>query len=104
MTIPPLSVDKKDARTLAISWSDGQSGDVDVVHMRRSCVCAHCVDEFTRKPILKPSDVSESVRPIKVRNLGRYALTVDWSDGHSSSIYAWDLLRELGGLSRSDEN
>jgi DUF971 family protein len=103
MTILPKTVEKKDPRTLAIAWSDGQNGNVDVIQMRRSCVCAHCVDEFTREPILRPEEVSDSVRPTKVRNLGRYALTVDWSDGHSS-IFAWDLLRELSGLSRSDDN
>lgn len=97
MTILPRAVEKKGPRTLGIVWSDGEESQLDVVGLRRACVCAHCVDELTREAILKPEDVPESVRPLKVRNLGRYALIVDWSDGHSSSIYSWDLLRELDG-------
>ena len=28
--------------------------------------------------------------------VGTYALTVGWSDGHNTGIYAWDVLRRLG--------
>jgi ATP-binding protein involved in chromosome partitioning len=103
MKFLPRSVVKKNARNLEIQWSDGEASTLDVVQLRRACVCAHCVDELTREAILKPEEVAETVRPVKVRNLGRYALVVDWTDGHSSSIYSWDLLRELGGLAISGE-
>jgi ATP-binding protein involved in chromosome partitioning len=98
MNAQPQSIEKKDARTLNIVWSDGQATPYDVVALRRACVCAHCVDEMTRAQILKPEQVSESVRPVKVRNLGRYALVVDWTDGHSSSIYSWPYLRKIAQL------
>jgi DUF971 family protein len=29
--------------------------------------------------------------------MGNYAVAVQWSDGHSSSIYPYDLLIELAG-------
>ncbi len=91
----PVSVEKAGPRTLRVAWSDGLKSDIDVVELRRRCPCAHCVDEFTRRPLLKPEDVSDTVRPVRVRSLGRYALSVDFSDGHSSSIFSWDLLRGL---------
>jgi DUF971 family protein len=94
-SVIPTKIDKHNDATLAIEWSDGKQTEHNVVELRRSCLCAHCVDELTREQLLKPEDVSETVRPIKVRSLGRYALTISWTDGHGSSIYSWDKLREL---------
>ena len=91
----PSAVEKAGPRTLRVVWSDGLKSDVDVVELRRRCPCAHCVDEFTRQPLLKPEDVSDTVRPVRVRSLGRYALSVDFTDGHSSSIFSWELLRGM---------
>ena len=91
----PLSVVKQDDRHLAVEWSDGVRKAYDVVKLRRSCVCAHCVDEITRAQILRPADVSETVRPLRVQSVGRYAISVEWSDGHRSSIYSWPYLRSL---------
>lgn len=93
----PTSVEKGTERNLSITWSDGEKADLDVVELRRACVCAHCVDEHTRQQILKPEDVAETVRPVRVRNLGRYALMIDWTDGHSSSIYSWASLSRMSG-------
>lgn len=91
----PSSIVKKGPRTLAVEWVGGETHLLDVVALRRACVCAQCVDEFTRQPILKPEDVPETTRPVKVKNLGRYALVVDWNDGHNS-IFSWEYLYDLG--------
>jgi ATP-binding protein involved in chromosome partitioning len=93
--INPINITKADETTLTIAWSDDLVTNHNVVELRRACLCAHCVDEMTREQILKPEDVSETVRPIKVKTLGRYALTISWTDGHGASIYSWDKLREL---------
>jgi ATP-binding protein involved in chromosome partitioning len=94
-SILPKEINKENETTLAIGWSDDKVTRHNVVELRRACLCAHCVDEMTREQILKPEDVSETVRPVKVKNLGRYALTISWTDGHGASIYSWDKLREL---------
>jgi len=96
----PKAVEKGSEKKLSITWSDGVKQDIDVVALRRACVCAHCVDEITRQQILKPGDVAETVRPIRVRNLGRYALVIDWTDGHASSIYSWNLLAGMSTKSK----
>jgi DUF971 family protein len=80
---------------LEITWSDGHRSLYPVVHLRRNCRCAACVDERSGRQILDPRNVSERVRPIEINPVGRYALNFIWSDGHSSGIYTYEHLRAL---------
>ncbi len=91
----PTLVEKHDDLHLKIEWSDKSTSTLNVLMLRKSCQCALCVDEMTRAPLIKPGDIDESVRPVKVQSLGRYALSILWSDGHSSSIYSWAYLKTL---------
>lgn len=84
-----------DSRTLAILWTDNRDCRYDVVDLRRRCPCAACIDEWTKKPILNPEDVSEDVRPVNIHSIGRYAIGISFSDGHSSGIYSFRYLRHL---------
>jgi DUF971 family protein len=66
--------------------------------LRRACRCAACVEELTGIQILRPSDVSEAIKPLKMFSTGNYAHSIDWSDGHRS-LYPY---RQLKGLLQSD--
>ena len=37
----------------------------------------------------------QDVHPLKITLVGRYAMTIRWSDGHHTGIYAFDFLRTL---------
>ncbi len=87
---------QQDPRTLAIVWTDNKKSLYDTVELRRQCRCAHCIDEVTKEPKLNPDDVPESVRPVKIESVGRYALTISFTDGHKTGIYTFDWLRQLG--------
>ena len=87
-----------DERTLGITWTDDQESKFDVVELRRKCPCASCVDEQTGKRILKPEMVKETVRPEQIRSVGRYALNIVFTDGHSTGIYTFKMLRKMSGL------
>ena len=78
---------------LEISWSDGQESRYPVRQLRLACSCAHCVDEWTGEGRLEPASVPEDVRPLKIQPVGRYAIQIDWSDGHSTGIYSFRQLR-----------
>jgi ATP-binding protein involved in chromosome partitioning len=90
-------------RQLGITWTDGRSDRFDVVALRRACPCAVCIDEMTRKQLLKPEDVAETVRPRKITSVGSYALKVDFSDGHSTGIYTFKMLRDLADAASDGE-
>ena len=82
-------------RELEIEWADGARSRFDVRTLRLACGCAHCVDEWTGAERLDPATVPEDVHPVKVETVGRYAIQIEWSDGHASGIYPFARLREL---------
>lgn len=86
------SIGQVDDRTLGITWTDGKQSTYDVVQLRRRCPCATCIDEWTHEPIIRPEQIAESVRPLKVESVGQYALNIHFSDGHKTGIYTFSFL------------
>lgn len=91
----PASIRQHGPRELAIRWGDEVECIYDVRDLRLACGCAHCVDEWTGEERLDPASVPEDVKPVRLAPVGRYALQIDWSDGHTTGIYTFDRLREL---------
>ena len=89
------AIGQVDDRTIGITWTDGKQSTYDVVQLRRRCPCATCIDEWTHEPLLKPEQIPESVRPVKVESVGQYALTIQFSDGHKTGIYTFSSLRKM---------
>lgn len=63
--------------------------------LRLRCGCAKCVDEFTGKKLLKDSDVPMDVVPTNIDYEGNYGISVQWSDGHGTSVYPYDKMEKL---------
>ncbi len=95
--VTPKSIRQANARELAITWADGHESVYDVRELRLACACATCVDEWSGEERLDPTSVPEEVHPLRIRPVGRYAIQIDWSDGHTTGIYPFARLRELGG-------
>ena len=91
----PTKIAQHGARELAIEWLDGVSSLYDVRELRLACGCASCLDEWTGENRLDPESVPEDVRPLRIEPVGRYAIQIEWSDGHSSGIYPFRRLRQL---------
>ena len=87
---------RRNARTLSVLWEDGARQDFDVRDLRLACRCALCVEEMSGRPLLDPKSVRADVTPRALSSVGNYAITINWSDGHSSGIYSFDRLRALG--------
>jgi DUF971 family protein len=91
----PTQIQQEGADRLAISWSDGANSVYAVRGLRLACQCAHCVDEWTGEHRLEAASVPDDVRPLQIRPVGRYAISIEWSDGHDTGIYSFRQLREL---------
>ena len=50
------------------------------------------------RPLLDPKTVRHDVAPRTISSVGNYAITLNWNDGHSTGIYSFTALRELGEL------
>lgn len=52
--------------------------------LRLDCRCAVCVEEFSGKKLVVDSAEFDMVKPMSTGAIGRYAQSIDWSDGHKS--------------------
>jgi DUF971 family protein len=89
-----------------IGWADGHASHFDFVYLRDHCPCATCNDERVKKdsmaeslpgfasstalPMFKPKPKAQSAQAV-----GQYAIQISFTDGHSTGIYSYDLLRSI---------
>ncbi len=86
-------------QSLTIRWNDGHASVYFAEHLRFNCPCAVC--EKARKSgedseayrTLK--DVSQQARIRSFRMVGRYAIGIEFSDGHDLGMFAYDYLYHL---------
>lgn len=80
---------------LLVRWDDGQESKFAPRWLRARCPCAECVEEWSGKRVVGDAQVGAEVKPRGMHQVGRYAMQIDWSDGHSTGIYSWDYLLRL---------
>jgi MinD-like ATPase involved in chromosome partitioning or flagellar assembly len=91
---------KEDANSNILSYADDlnhlvfNDKKISPFKLRTDCRCAVCVEEFTGKPLLKKELVPQSIKPLTMLPIGRYAISVDWSDGHKS-LYPFKQIKNL---------
>lgn len=81
---------------IVVQWADGKDLEYDFRGLRLGCACALCIDENTGEKLLVPSMVPLDIKAITIESVGQYAIRVVWSDGHSTGIYPFPLLRHIG--------
>lgn len=91
-----------------IVWSDGHASHYDFVYLRENCPCATCDDERRKKEALaaQPSGAAAGLgaalpmfkpkpRAQSAASVGNYAIQIQFTDGHSTGIYSFELLRDI---------
>jgi DUF971 family protein len=68
--------------------------NLEPILVRKSCKCALCVEELSGIPLLDPASIPKNIKPIGMAPIGRYAISIDWSDGHKS-LMPFKLLDQL---------
>ena len=102
MEIQPTNLQLLTDGKLQITWSDGQVREYAVRELRDKCPCATCREQrsappppMTQLPILSAAET----KPLRITGMtpvGRYAYSIDFSDGHNTGIYTLESLRALG--------
>lgn len=87
---------------MVIGWADGLRREFSAPELRDECRCAACRHELTGEKLLQASSIPASLTVEKADIVGSYALGFQFSDGHSTGIYSFALLRRLaeGGVGR----
>ncbi|MEC7839854.1 MAG: DUF971 domain-containing protein [Chlamydiota bacterium] len=81
-----------DNYTFGILWTDGVEMHYRLSELQNSCPCAGCKENpLTLKK-------NENVRAHRIRNVGRYALRIEYTSGCSAGIYDYELLRSMGEM------
>jgi DUF971 family protein len=101
-----VNVHVKTGTGVDIIWADGHASHYDFAYLRDECPCATCNDERAKKndiaaaapgnsafsplPMFKPKPCAQSAAQV-----GNYAISISFSDGHSTGIYSYDHLRTI---------
>ncbi len=80
---------------LRITWSDGHQAVYAYRRLRENCRCAACINEWSGEKLIRPESIPENIAPTNIQAVGRYAVSIHWSDGHDTGIYPFDLLKEI---------
>ena len=90
----PQKIHRTDS-AVTITWDESHVATFSARDLRLSCQCAECRDEMTGYPLLDPDTVPADISPVTISLVGAYAIKIDWSDGHSTGIYAFETLLKL---------
>ena len=91
----PREVTRANQHDVKIIWDDEHESIYPARDLRLACPCAGCVDEMSGQLRLIASSVPPDVHPEAIQPIGRYAISIQWSDGHNTGIYAYELLRKI---------
>ena len=92
-----VRIERKGDSLLIIQWNDGLVSEYNVYSLRLNCPCATCVHEWTGDKILDEASVDPNIHPARIYSVGRYAMGLNWTDGHVTGLYSYDSLRRLDG-------
>ncbi len=94
-TYYPSRVERhQDRRELEIRWRSG--AEVTVIpydELRGYCPCAGCQGHMVQEVRFRPP--KRRAEPLVISPVGNYALSILWSDGHSTGIYRYDVLAQM---------
>lgn len=97
MSDPPSNIRAHQAaQALELVWDEARTDRVPYRTLRGMCPCASCRDEWTGERLLDPATIREDLKLEGMEPVGNYAVRLSWNDGHSSGLYTWDFLKELG--------
>jgi DUF971 family protein len=89
----PTTVKRLGREAIEIVWNDGHRGVYPNRYLRDNCPCASCREG---KPKLSLPVVGDGeLYAVQIGVVGRYALSIQWSDGHDTGIYSYDTVRQL---------
>lgn len=89
----PAEIRRLGLSAVRVLWSDGHLAEYGNRYLRECCPCAECREKPRRElPVLGQGD---EVYAVQIGLVGRYAISIQWSDGHDTGIYSYKTLRQI---------
>lgn len=89
-----LSIEVDRQSHVEIEFEDGVSARFELAPLRLACPCAECNSRRERgEPASTSVQEGGAISITNAELAGNWGLSLDWSDGHSTGIYAWTVLR-----------
>lgn len=82
------------ANTLELRFDDGKTFVLPTLYLRQCSPSAEMRGHGGQPP--KPTVIDPAVSIRSIEPVGNYAIKIFFSDGHSSGLYSWEYLYELG--------
>ena len=104
MSPQPTKLALTDDHRLRIEWSDATTRYYTYRQLRDACPCASCREKRRAPPAAESDNLlpvlsAEEAAPLTIRGMvpvGSYAYSIDFSDGHDTGIFTFELLLSLG--------
>ncbi len=96
MRYPPVFVKKiqqESQDSFSIVWSDDTLDIYYLADLQQRCPCAACTVKEKKDKAATPVETKEKINAISIKNVGRYALKIQFTTGCSKGIYGFELLR-----------
>ena len=90
----PADIDIERTRALTVTFEDGVACEFPVDALRSACPCASCRGWRERGEDAWPRPgLPATIEILDAELNGAWGLSIRWSDGHDTGIYAWAVLR-----------
>ena len=110
----PTAISRQDDGGIRITWDDATETCWTPSQLRARCPCATCREQKRgtsqgtqgaegksgAAPLVLPVISAAEARPLQVQSMrpvGNYAYSITFSDGHSSGIFPFVLLKDQNG-------
>lgn len=93
------------SQSLSIEWKDGLRSEIPYRILREKCPCARCSamkQEEGPFRLLPTEEYWKNLHLVGIQPVGRYAVQLQWSDGHKTGIYTFSFLYELSTDTHQD--
>ncbi len=104
-SVTPVAIQREGEAAISIQWSDTTTTNWTAGELRKACPCATCREKRrgdgegqASKPRMLPVLSAAEARPLKIesmRPVGTYAYNIGFTDGHSSGLFTFAMLRRM---------
>lgn len=92
----PVQIKVGNNNHLLIKWDDESESSIGLEKLRKLCPCATCIAEReNQSKSYIPLFMENQFKVVSINQVGSYAISIAWKDGHNTGIYEYPFLKKL---------